>query len=219
MEVQATIWSDAQHVVDQVQALLDGHALELDPANADLWRRIAKLLQLIPVGTFNIRHVPSHLDAEKTAGPFDDWIRCWNDHADRVAVLTNMNRSVTFVDLHTAATAYQIQTAAALRLWRGIYFGIANDTIGTASTTETTWEADEDTPAWPVHWFPCNEGLQDRLPVNWQVLLVGTCQAWPLDLALSVVRAILTLDTETDRACSVSWLELLFLLQHQGTVS
>ena len=218
MNVWATIWSDAQHVVAQVQALLDGHALELNPANADLWRRISELLHMLPAGTFSIRHVPSHLDDDKTESPFEDWVRCWNDHADRIAVLTNMNRPVSFVDLHAAAVEHQARTAAAIRMWRTIYFGIAEDTLGTASIPENTWEQDDEGPTWPVVWSPRSEGLQDRLPINWQVMLTGKCRAWPADFALSVTRTLLDIDTELDRTCSVSWLELLFLLMHTGRV-
>ena len=36
--------------------------------------------------------------------------------------------------------------------------------------------------------------------------------------ATSVVHALLELDIETGRACPVSWLELLFLLLHMGTI-
>ena len=92
VQVPTVVWADALHVVDKMQCLLhDG--LELNEVeNRDLWERIATEVEKLETPCLQILHTPSHLDKALCESPMEEWLATWNEHADTVAVLANLNR-------------------------------------------------------------------------------------------------------------------------------
>ena len=113
------VWSDCLNVVDGVGALQSGQSFAAH-ADADLWDILASLLAQLDPATFLVRHVPSHLDAELTTSPFEDWLACHNGHADTLATFANSNRPQQLMDVYQAALRYHIDMLQVLRALRGI---------------------------------------------------------------------------------------------------
>ena len=114
-QVNATICSDALHCVTILKLLLEGQDLPVDVANKDLWLRVSQVLTLRSGLTIYAQHTPSHLVPAKCGSPFEEWLKKWNDHVDRLAVITNQNRPAKkyqdaarqFETMDTALTALQ----------------------------------------------------------------------------------------------------------------
>ena len=94
-QVPVCVWIDAKHVVEGLHKLQDRQALHFGE-NADLWNRIAMLVECLTGDLLQVRHTPSHLDLSLTEGPFEDWLATNNSHADTLAGTTNRIRSEDF---------------------------------------------------------------------------------------------------------------------------
>ena len=214
-----TIWSDALQVVSQLQTLLDGGTLVDDGANHDLWVQVRDLLPCFPEGAITVQHVHSHLDSAKLTSPFEDWVKRWNDTADRAAVTANLNRSTACTATHERALKWFQQTAQELRFWRGIYFGIAELTQGQRHMQPAQDLEEVEFPDHPAIWLDRDDQVIDRIPLNWGQLTNAACPDLPSDFVRDLLQAFLFLDSGSHQACTVSWIELLFLLDGSSSLT
>ena len=211
-----TSWSDALHVVQKLQLLLAGGILVDDCANHDLWLQIQTMLDCIQPGAVSVQHVHSHLDAERLTSPLEDWIKKWNDAADRAAMMANVNRGVLCKESHARALAWFQNTAQQLRFWRRLYFDIAGVTLRQRHPTVQPEAEDFEAPSSQILWIDRPDITAERVPVNWCALTVTACPHLPADFVRDLLAAFIRFDSSSLQACTVSWIEFLFLLETGG---
>ena len=120
VQARTVIWSDALHVVDNMQLLLQGSLVVDDLENCDLWHRMSAAVERLGETEVQVLYTPSHLDACACESPMEEWLAQWNDHADTVAVLANLNRSQALSALHQRALEYHEDMQAVLRAYRSL---------------------------------------------------------------------------------------------------
>ena len=209
------VWSDCLNVVDGVNAIQTGTALEAQ-TDADLWDILAALLSQLDPANFLVRHTPSHLDLNLTESPGEDWLAKHNGHADTLASLTNSNRPQAFLEVYKAAHRHHLDSLQALRALRGIYFGIAAITAGHPNTQSTEQDpVEEEDPARPLA-VPRRCELEDVLPIGWTLLATQGSHGLPDDFILALCRFVFVQDASAEQAFEVTWLELVFILELSG---
>ena len=114
-----------------------------------------------------MQHVHSHLDAARLTSPLEDWIKKWNDAADRAATVANVNRSVLCKEAHGRALTWFQDTAQQLRFWRRLYFDIAGMTLQQRHPTAQPEAEDVEAPNNQILWIDRPDTTADRVPVNW----------------------------------------------------
>ena len=218
--VQAVIWCDAEHVASSLRKLLEGELLDRAWGNQDLWHVLLSQLGDTEPGMLQVQHTPSHLDVNCCESPFEDWLSCWNQHADTVAGLCNLNRPWQFQQVHAQAVAHFQVTAARIRALRSIYCGIAQITYGVAMRAVPT-DAEPPEPCDPAEDLPLGQprilDITECLPVGWQPLLVQHCTDLPSDFILGVCAFFLKLDGCSECAYSMTFLEFLAMFILDGT--
>ena len=206
------MWSDCLHVVEGVGAIQNGELLQ-EHADADLWALLASLLAQLDAAAFQVRHTPSHLDTRLTTSPFEDWLACHNGHADTLATFANSNRSQQLLDVYQAALRYHTDMLQILRALRGIYFGIADFTANRSGHPLTGAEfLDSDEATRPLA-VPRRCDLETLLPVGWTQLVSAGGTNLPRDFILTLCRFVFVQDSQADSAFTVTWLELVFMLE------
>ena len=219
-DVQAAIWCDALSAAEGLNLLLDGGEPTVDWCNSDLWQCIWTHVQELAPGQLLVHHVPSHLDPLLCADEFEVWVATWNQYADTVAGLANLNRPADVQATHSAAVQYYQVMARTLRSLRCLYLEIAteHEMEGRQRHGQTpAWDAEctlEDLPLGQVRLH----SVADLLPVNWQIALrekVGEA-GWPIVKA--VVGFVLTQDACSDLEYRISWLEILAMMKVEGSV-
>ena len=218
--VQAVIWCDAEHVASSLRKLLEGERLDRAWGNQDLWHVLLSQRGDTEPGMLQVQHTPSHLDVNCCESPFEDWLSCWNQHADTVAGLCNLNRPWQFQQVHAQAVAHFQVTAARIRALRSIYCGIAQITYGVAMRAVPT-DAEPPEPCDPAEDLPLGQprilDITECLPVGWQPLLVQHCTDLPSDFILGVCAFFLKLDGCSECAYSITFLEFLAMFILDGT--
>ena len=217
-QVQVTIWSDALHVVQRAQALLDGGHLPDDIGNDDLWTEVTHLINLTPEGAVAVQHVHSHLDSTLLTSPLEDWLKEWNDKADRAAVAANQNRSTAATEMFREALQHHQGMVAQIRVWRDIYFRIAAITLHDHPVCQLEEVDDLDWPERVIDWHPRTDIVAERLPVNWHLQARTVCHMFPEDFIESLLQKLIQIDGVSTCAAKVSWLELLFLVSSTSEV-
>ena len=217
--LQVTIWSDALHVVEQLHFLLAGGILEDDCANHDMWLQIQLVLEQVPSDAVSVQHVHSHLDAARLTSPLEDWIKQWNDAADRTATIANVNRSVSCKEAHARALDWFQHNAQLLRFWRQLYFDIAGATLGQRPSHNHADVGDLEFPDGQILWIERVDTTAERVPVNWCEIACTECPHLPADFVKDLVQAFLDLDSVSLQACTVSWFELVFLLHETSDLA
>ena len=160
-------WIAIKRVSSTIWSLLEGTALPPGLANRDLWQRIASAVCLCEGLRVNVQHVPSHLQDCRCESPFEDWIKRWNDHADRLAVMSNRNRSAEFLQrFRLAEQAFQ-DMVAVQRALQAVYLGIADLEPQHRASADL-----EDPPEGGREWI---------LPLDSRTTEVGLAEALPLD--------------------------------------
>ena len=214
---RAAIWCDAKHVAERLLALLTGDAPEVGWSNYDLWPRIWQQLRDIPSGLLVIQHVPSHLDPSKCRSPFEEWIARWNQHADTVAGIVNLNRPTCFVGVHQQAVEHWLHYAGILRALRSIYDSIAELTHGhpRRALHSDDCELIEDlAPATLTR----EHDLQELLPPCWRELFPDTCLGLPCGFVIQVVQLLVDMDAHSEGTFRLSRLEILMIAIIDGRV-
>ena len=184
------IWTDSQYVSDGTNALLQDPAATTPTENADLWTRVANLIQIAGPGSILVRWIPSHLNEAACESPFEERAARGNNQADGPAVAANKNRPVSFAELHGRAVQYYNRWAETCNALERIYLRIANLT-GThvdesAQETEDPPEATLDTPTlWHLTWIlKLDEQSADSTDVSYLELVLhyqqGNGQAFPI---------------------------------------
>ena len=158
----------------------------------------------LPGGTFQVFHIPSHLDPCLTTGPYEDWISRCNGHA-------NNQRQVKFMNVHAAAVQYHNAMLKKQRALRQIYFRIAEITRQPQTVTDAveTLEAEPTLPA--IAWRPKLVDLELHLPVTW-AQQISRGSSLPTDFVHELCSFLWNQHAATELAAQVSWLELVFVV-------
>ena len=216
-QVPVCIWIDAQHVVDGLHKLQAGHVGPFGD-NADLWGKIAVLVENLPGDLLRVRHTPSHLDFGLTDGPFEDWLAANNGHADTLAGTTSKIRSEEFWTLYLKAWKYHDFMRRAGFALRSIFFSIHDH----HQARQPAKNPDEDTanPVLPaLETFEREASIEDSLALNWQVQLKGCRSRFPTDFLVDVCNFVFAQDSKSGHLYNISWLELVFLIHHGTGIS
>ena len=212
------IWCDAYRIAEGLRLLLDGSPPEAGWCNLDLWERIWLLVQELRPQQLCVHHVPSHLDPDLCEDDFEVWVATWNQYADTVAGLANLNRSGRFSEVHHHAVEYFQVTATHLRSLRALYLAIAD------ATEEEGQRHDGPSPEWDED-ISCEDlplgsardlAIADQLSVNWQVQLRDKIGTLDWTLVRSVVEFMLEQDAASSLEYQISWLELLAMMRVRG---
>lgn len=110
LETQAEVhvWSDSQHIALGAAFVQNTGVIPHTWEHQDLWLGLSAALDASEVGQFYFHWVPSHLDERHCESPFEDWLRKWNDVADRIAGYMNSNRPSQVLALFERVAAYDI---------------------------------------------------------------------------------------------------------------
>ncbi|CAL1170378.1 unnamed protein product [Cladocopium goreaui] len=127
-QTMACLWCDSKHVVDGLQALLDGRWTTQDSIceNHDLWQQAEAMLADIPDGHFQVNWTPSHLDFVQCESTWEEWLATWNAIADSLAVSVNEARSYEYNDLQYKAQQRSALWSERLRLIRKFFWTVAD---------------------------------------------------------------------------------------------
>ena len=218
VQAPVTIWSDALHVVQQLQLLLQGEGLSADCENHDIWSQVLDVVSLVPRGWLTVQHVHSHLDSGRLESPFEDWLKLWNDCADTAATTANRNRDVQSLRAHTEARQFLQDTAQSLRMWRDVYFGIAEDDLRGRGASRPDANEAFPLPEDEVQWYDREDHLGDILPIDWQARTAAACNFLPSDFIADLLHALIKIDGGSTQVCTVSWIELLFIFHLEGSL-
>ena len=107
-QVEVTIWTDCHAVFRRLRRVLMGTQVKSSSAHADLWERIAGLVQ-DSSHLVRVEKVAAHQKISAASTQRETWMFRHNQIADREAVAANMRRTPEFWDLlsrHVDATAY-----------------------------------------------------------------------------------------------------------------
>ncbi|OLQ12995.1 LINE-1 reverse transcriptase-like [Symbiodinium microadriaticum] len=187
------IWCDAYRIAEGLRLLLGGTPPDAGWSNLDLWERIWLWVQELRPRQLCVHHVPSHLDPELCEDDFEIWVATWNQYADTVAGLANLNRSGLLSEVHHHAVEYFQATAKHLRSLRALYLAIADASEDEGQRHEgpsPEWDDDiscEDLPLGSAR----DLAIADQLPVNWQAQLRDRLGTLDWALARSVVEFML----------------------------
>ena len=206
------VWADAKNVVDGVWTLQAGDT-SLPDDNHDLWKRLAALLEQLPVPTFRVQHTPSHLDSQLTESPFEDWLAAWNNHVDLVASLVNHQRPTRLAELHKQALVHHHGTLARIRAIRSIFFNIAAAPHVAEDTQLPDEEHDAHIEQLPLEPVTKVVDLEEVLVVGWPALAAQAVKCMPTDFVQAVCGFLISQDALSEQAYRVSWLEVVFLLE------
>ena len=214
----AALWCDSFGIAEGLQLLLDGFPPAADWSNLDLWERVWVMVRELHPEQLRVHHVPSHLDPVRCEDDFELWVAAWNQYADTVAGLANLNRAWSLSVVHHQAVQYHQVTAGHIRSLRALYLAIAD-----ASADEDKhfhgpsmeWEADLTADSLPPG-VPRTDCLADLLPVNWPAQLRAKVGRLDWTTVRSVVEFLLEQDTVSSLEYPISWLELLAMMRVRG---
>ena len=193
--------------------MLDGLELPSGLANRDLWERIADVVQQCDGLRMVVQHTPSHLQASLWESPFEDWLKRWNDHADRLAVLTNMNSAEAFVDQFRQAEQHFEQMATAQQALQAIYIAIAASEAQRQQMVNDEDNAEED-----LYWVLPQDSqlvppsLAEALPLSGVAGIAQFCGDLPRSFVHEVATFVIEQDADASSASPVSALEAVFML-------
>ena len=98
-----TIWTDSAAVVRRLRKILAGCQVSQSSSHADLWTRIALLVQGFP-GKISVAKVTAHCNVHSALTPVEEWSIRHNAMADREAVAANLRRPADFWTLFSTAS-------------------------------------------------------------------------------------------------------------------
>ena len=216
VRVELVIWTDSLNCATGVRALLSGCDW-LPGENCDLWEQIAEQLSGFSWDELDIQHVPSHVLSNLCESPLEEWLANWNRHADELAGRTNLNRPLSLVELHRDALAHHDYVCEVLRALRTVYFAIAEQT-GAARATQEAIDDLEDVVLNELQACTQGERLHEALPLNWSRCALTSCSELPSYFVQSLCDFLFRVDSSSQGVVQVSWLELLVMLLHEGSV-
>ena len=212
VKARICIWTDSAQVGEGVRALLAGD-FRSPGDNMDLWDCIQGLVELFPGGWLFVQHVPSHLQPESSISPFEDWLICWNRHADTLAVQANLNRTASFRRLHENAMSWHLKHLAYLWALRGIYVGIASKDQQRCTSDPHDDEIEEIQASLPPVRVQLST-LADEVPLMWRPVARQQCPEFPYDFVEGLCELVFGHGDAPAR--DISWLELTFSVLELG---
>ncbi|CAE7238032.1 aquIMA [Symbiodinium sp. KB8] len=217
MQTPLVLWIDSDMVGRGLRELLLGHTRP-DGDNSDLWDILSDLVGQFSPGQLLVQHVPSHLDSALSTSPFEDWAITWNSHADTLAGLTNLNRSVAFRQAHERVFQWHSRTLEALRALRGIYFGIASATQhGRRDADGLDPDCEEPDLSPPPLGTDFGDSFLDELPLDWRQQVRASCPELPQGFVNSLSELLANQAQSGESWRSISWLEFVFVLHELGS--
>ena len=201
------IWSDSQYVVKGLLCLRDRTEVPACWDNFDLWEAVLAACLADPSLTWDVIHVPSHLDPDMCENPFEDWVCTWNQRADRAAVLAVAQHSDRVQRAASAARHWELQQASLAHELCVMHLQVAEVTAGEARITAEEGAEEDDFEDQDTALVVRAESLSDRLSVGWQQQCAAV-GAVPVTFALALFGQILQWDDSEDAATAISWLEL-----------
>ena len=217
MQTPVVLWTDSDMVGRGLRELLLGHTCP-DGDNSDLWDVLSDLVGQFSPGQLLVQHVPSHLDLALSTSPFEDWAITWNGHADTLAGLTNLNRSVVFRQAHERVFQWHSQTLEALRALRGIYFGIASATQhGSRDAAGPEPDCEEYDISQPPLGTDFGDSFLEELPIDWRRQVRASCPELPHGFVNSLCELLANQAQSGESWRSISWLEFVFVLRELGS--
>ena len=202
------IWSDSQYAVHGFHYLLQHSSVPMHWANQGLWLELCDLLHgsvLVPGCSW----IPSHMDADQCEDAFADWVQLNNDHADRLAVTFNFQRSAAFWRQLCASLRWLETGKAQLGWLQSFYFRVAkvsdtaDDPVAPLSLTTEQTELEQ------------SERLGSFLPNDWVHFIVNFDfgpKSLPQDFYQTFLGWLVGVDQSGDRVQVVSHLELVMAL-------
>lgn len=119
------LWLDCKSVAAGIRWIQDHGSAGLDWHDYDLWLLIEdKVMQLERLPLI-VHWQPSHIDAEKTCCPFEDWYCEWNNRIDRIVRHFNASRTSAFWQIYTAAVDHFNHVRRRFQQFRSFYFSVA----------------------------------------------------------------------------------------------
>ena len=140
----------------------------------------------------------------------------WNQHADTVAGLANLNRPAPFALAHAAATQHWQHLSEVLRAPRSVYDAIAIATQGEVRRALHAGDHCEldgnPVPEMQVR----EETLSELLPLCWQDALGHLSVGLPNGFLIRLMQLLLDLDACSTGVFRLSWLEILMIFILDG---
>ena len=218
-QVALGIWSDAKHVVDEVNRLQQGGCVAAGHENFDLWTMIAELVFSFSEDELWVRHVPSHLAEARCESPLEDWLCQWNNHADLVAGQLNQCRPLAITELHAKAQAHHEYTVQVVQALQAIYFDIAAQDQRSSRVGHALEELpDMERMLPPGLGTPRGEFMEELLPIAWRQHLSTGRSQFPVEFKRDVVQFLLKQDSSSELAQPITWLELVVMMVLEGAV-
>lgn len=206
-QTMACLWCDSKHVVDGLQALLDGRWTTQDSIceNHDLWQQAEAMLADIPDGHFQVNWTPSHLDFVQCESTWEEWLATWNAIADSLAVSVNEARSYEYNDLQYKAQQRFAFWSERLRLIRKFFWTVADSKARDEEVIDlTASEAFE----WPQ--LGIDLAVSDAMPINWQTQLKSHLvqMKYPIEFVFAIFDIIFSFESPAVDLAPVGFVEL-----------
>ena len=134
------------------------------------------------------RWIPSHQDLQCAADVFEEWCITWNARVDRLAFITNGQRSTEFWQAHAKVNEVWNHWAMVIRTLRQFYLNVAAET-GNAKTKDSPLLAmidmqDDD------HAFASS--FVDQMPINWRLQLTDDTRQFPVTFMIEMIESFHT---------------------------
>eukprot|EP00435_Cladocopium_sp_Y103_P028358 s1432_g7.t1 len=210
------LWVDNQIVVFHLRQLLQGSAAPDSFEHHDLWQQIAELVRL-SLASIHVHKVASHVDAQDSQGPVEDFTKQWNDVADLQAKIANQRRPEFFVRVWSRYVAFRSCWRRRVRLFVAFLVEIAARDCQQISSenSEDHWEEEVS----PI--LDCLGSSENTAEFHVQLLVLRESEIWLEDQTdlrfIFVSQKLLTWLIDQDQTASsmriVSFLELYVLFR------
>ena len=207
MGCKTHLWLDSKFVADALDFVLFTGVVPEHWSNRRLWGQVLELLEQMPDRPPHIHWIPSHVPVSSRTDPFMDWWAMWNDRVDNLAVQQNQQRTRGFSQLWQAAAEFHHDQKHRLQVLAEFYVNVAQ----AHSSKQNAILVPEDTlVTWDLEYEP----LLLRLPNAWQDVLRGGLNPTKVSIVFCVqlVQKLITLEDSDVGGCTISFLELVFVL-------